>query len=205
MSQPLINKIVSRIYGHKRGWVFTPKDFSDLGSRNAIDVSLFRLMESNIIRRATRGIYYYPMYSKMLNRQISPDVNQVAEVIARKHRWKIMPSGETALNLLGLSNQVPGRYVYFTDGANREFDINGIHLTFRKEALKDIRVHNSKGALLVQSLKALGRERIDDSVMEKLQGKFTKEECKNILKETKFVSGWVYEVIKKICREGRSV
>jgi len=46
----IANKIVSRIYGHGRGWCFTPKDFAGLGSTESVRIKLFRLVRQKIIR-----------------------------------------------------------------------------------------------------------------------------------------------------------
>jgi hypothetical protein len=54
--QSIANKVINRIYGHGRGWAFIPKDFTDLGKRPAIDVSLNRLIKKGTIRRIMRGI-----------------------------------------------------------------------------------------------------------------------------------------------------
>ena len=58
--QSIDNKIISRIYGHKRGWVFTPAHFSDLGSRDAVASALRRYRQSGRIRQLARGLYDYP-------------------------------------------------------------------------------------------------------------------------------------------------
>jgi hypothetical protein len=51
MSQIIQHKVLSRIYGKGRGWVFTPNIFLELGSRSAVDKSLQRLEDAGTIRR----------------------------------------------------------------------------------------------------------------------------------------------------------
>ena len=41
--RPLNKAILSRIYGHGRGWVFTPKHFADLANPNLISALLSKL------------------------------------------------------------------------------------------------------------------------------------------------------------------
>ena len=109
--QSIDNKILSRIYGHGRGWAFFAKDFSaDFGGAN-IDKALSDLTKQGKIRRVCRGMYDYPKYSELLGQTLSPDFDQVAQAFARKFNWRIQPSGDAALNLLGISTQVPGRYL----------------------------------------------------------------------------------------------
>ena len=117
------NKVILRIYGHGRGWAFTKTDFISDFDEDNIYQALSSLTKSGKIRRVFRGVYDYPRYSQFLDRQLSPDFDQVAHALARKFNWRIQPSGDVALNLLGLSNQVPGRWIYVSDGPSREYVI----------------------------------------------------------------------------------
>ena len=113
VKQDPIRKILARIYGSGRGAVFTPKDFLDLAGPETVRQALGRLTRGGKIRRLLRGVYDYPAFSKMLQALASPDPHAIGRAIARTHGWTILPAGETALNLLGLSTQVPARWEYF--------------------------------------------------------------------------------------------
>ena len=93
--------------------------------------------ERGEIRRVIRGIYDYPRFSKLLDQHLSPDIDQVARALARKFRWRIQPSGATALNFLGLSTQVPARAVYLSDGPDRAYQVGNTPLVFEHTALKE--------------------------------------------------------------------
>lgn len=200
--QTINNKILSRIYGHGRGWAFFPNEFVGEFDRKQIDNVLSDLTEVDKIRRICRGMYDYPKYSELLGQQLSPDHDQVARAFARKFNWRILPSGDAALNLLGLSTQVPGKFIYHSDGPNRKYSILSYTLEFKKTALKEIGFKHRESGLIVQALKALGRERITSDVIGKIRKQIASEKYGKILKETKTVTGWVYDAIKKICREG---
>src|SRR5690606_27643572 len=101
------------------------------------------------IRRIAHGMYDYPGYSDLLKKELSPDIDQVASAYARKFNWRIEVSGETALNLLGLSTQVPASYVYLSDGPNRSYEVMGQTLRFKKSALKNIGFKYRESTLLV--------------------------------------------------------
>jgi len=85
-------------------------------SRSAIDITLHRLLKKGTLRRVIRGIYDYPKYSETLKTVLSPDSDQVAQALVRRFGWRIQFTGSTALNILGLSTQVPARIVYLSDG-----------------------------------------------------------------------------------------
>src|SRR4051812_18476263 len=104
-------KVLNRIRGHGRGWVFTPSDFADLGSPDAISQSLSRLERDQLIRRVARGVYDYPQRHPQLG-LLSPNPDQVARAIAASTGSRLQASGSRAVNLLGLSTQVPAQLVY---------------------------------------------------------------------------------------------
>jgi len=202
--QSTYSKIINRIYGHGKGWVFSKKDLSDLGSRGAIDIALHRLNDANIIRRITRGLYDFPLYSELLKQQLSPNFNQVAKALSRKHGWTICPDGETALNLLNLSTQVPTKITYLSNGPTKQIKIGNQVIYFKNTALKEIEIKDDKSALIVQALKNLGKERINIKIISSIKKQLTEKEQKRILRNTKYITDWIYEVIQKICKEVES-
>ena len=199
VTQSINKKAISRIYGRGRGWAFSPNDFVEGFSRDQIENALSRLCREGKIRRVCRGIYDYPKFSELLQQELSPDFDQVAQAFARKFNWRIQPSGDAALNLLGLSTQVPGRLVYLSDGPNRQYDIGNYTLAFKKSALKDVGFKYRESGLVVQALKALGQARVDDAVIAALRKQLDGTACKRVLKDTVTATGWVYEAIKRIC------
>lgn len=200
--QSIDKKILSRIYGRGRGWAFFAKDFSaEFGSAN-IDKALSNLTKQGKIRRIYRGMYDYPKYSELLGQNLSPDFDQVAQAFARKFNWRIQPGGDAALNLLGLSTQVPGKYIYLSDGPNRTYAIGSYKLEFKKTALKEIGFKHRESGIIVQALKSLGKEQITPGLLKKIRNELGLEMCPKILKDTKTVTGWVFECIKEICLEG---
>lgn len=148
-----------------------------------------------------RGLYDYPRFSDLLNRQLSPDIDQVASALARKSGWHIQPSAPAALNLMGLSTQVPGRYVYLSDGPARTYEVGKTELIFESTALKEAGFKLHESALIVQGLKSLGREGITPETIEKIRQWLDPSLRSKVLKDTATVTGWVYEAIRQICRE----
>jgi hypothetical protein len=197
--QPVEIKILSRIYGRGRGWAFTKTDFIADFDETSIHKALSLLEKSGRIRRVLRGVYDYPRYSGLLEQSLSPDIDQVAHAIARKFNWRIYPSGDVALNLLGLSTQVPAHWSYLSDGRDKEYEIGMQRLAFRKTALRDLGFTQPDSGLLVQALKALGKELVDDAVIEILRTRWSSTQKARILKDTRTVTGWIYSCIKRIC------
>lgn len=200
--QSIENKVVSKIYGKGRGWAFSQKDLSALGSRDSINISLHRLVKKGTIRRVMRGIYDYPIHSELLNEFLSPNMDQVAQAISRKFGWRIQPSGQAAQNIIGLSTQVPARYLYLSDGPDRTYQVNNIELVFQNTALKEIGFKLRESELIVQAIKSLGNERINPKAIKILRAWLPPELREKVLKETSVVTDWVLQAIKQICRKG---
>jgi Family of unknown function (DUF6088) len=203
MAQSTINKVISRIYGNGRGWSFSQIDLSDLGTRSVIDVALHRLHKKGTIRRVIRGIYDYPRHNKKLGGELSPDIDQVARALARKFGWQIQVTGSAALNLLGLSTQVMGRFAYLSNGPDKTYSIGNQTLVFQHTALKESGFKLRESALIVQALKSLGRERIDEKTIIKLRNYIAPDLCKKVLKDTQTSRGWIHDTILKICQGER--
>ncbi len=189
------------ISGHGRGWAFSANDLLKKFSRQQADNVLSDLVKEGKIRRVCRGIYDYPKYSEFLKQDLSPDIDQVARAFARKFNWRIEVLGDTALNMLGLSTQVVAKYVYLSDGPSRTYDILGTTLEFKKSSLKNIGFKYKESSLIVQALKALGKERITEDVIEIIRKRIEPKMYSKILKDTQSSTVWIYEAIKQICRE----
>ena len=170
-------------------------------ARQQIDNALSDLAETNKIRRVTRGLYDYPRFSDLLQKTLSPDIDQVANAYARKFNWRIEVSGESALNLLGLSTQIPAQYVYLSDGPSKSYDVMGVQLTFKKSTLKDIGFKHRESTLIVQALKSLGKEHLNAELFAKIRAQIAKESFTKILRDTQGSTGWIYEAVKQICQD----
>ncbi len=198
MCKSIEQQIVSRIYGRGRGWAFTPKDFSQDFKRWEIGNSLETLTNKGLIRRLIRGVYDYPIYSKLLKKFVAPDMQQVANAIARKFNWRIQPAGDTALTFLGLSNQVIGNYTYLSDGPNKQYEILGQTLNFKHMSFKNASISDKNAILVVQAIKAIGEKNISSEFIEKMKSKFSKKEWLKIKKHSSTTVIWIQNCINSI-------
>jgi len=198
----LYEKVFYFISGHGRGWAFSSRDLMEKFTRQEADSTLSDLNKKGRIRRVARGIYDYPKYSKLLEKELSPDIEQVAHAYARKFNWKIEVSGNTALNIFGLSTQVVGKYIYLSNGENKVYTLeDGTSIEFKKSSLKNIGFKYKESALIVQALKTLGKSRVDESVIKTIRKQIKVNKFQKILYDTKSSTVWIYETIKEICKE----
>ncbi len=125
----------------------------------------------------------------------------MARALARKFRWRIQPSGATALNFLGLSTQVPARAVYLSDGPERVYQIGNTELAFEHTALKESGIELKESGLIVQALKSLGQERITPKIISKIRAWLPESLRAKVLADTNTATGWVYNAIQQITQE----
>lgn len=200
-SDNISNQIISRIEKYNSEDIFVASDFADLADVNTIWQVLSRQEKSGKIQRILRGVYYRPAYSELLQEYEAPSPHHVALALARKYGWTIAPSGNTALNQLGLSTQVTAKWSYISDGPYNEFEFGKVKLEFKHRNNKDISGLSYKTATVIQALKALGKGHIDDNVILKLRKLLSSDEKEKMKAEAKQSTAWVYSYIKKICLE----
>ena len=196
----LANRIKTCIETADKGTVFVTMDFVDITEKSRIGVIFSRLEADGLICRILQGVYYKPEYNDFLGEYVAPEPDAVAHALARNFGWTIVPCGDTALNLLGLSTQIPAAWVYVSDGTYKEYTYEQTTIKFKRTTNKEISKLSYKTALVVQALKALGKENVDDTVLTKLKSNLTEEEKEKLLTEAKAVTSWIYEFIKIICR-----
>ena len=210
-------QLVSRIYGFGRGWVFSKKDFTHLGDPNSIDRTLSRMVRKGVIRRVMHGLYDYPAYSNLLKKELSPDVDRVAHALARKFGWQIQVSGNAALNLVGLSTQVPTQYLYLSDGPSKVYKLGNTEVRFKKTRFTQLGLKYLHNEILVQAIQALGDKTLMPEEQQKLRVYLLKASGTKLegevgdkhfmlpkilvdrtLKDTQFVTSWVARNIRQV-------
>lgn len=195
------NKIIEYIKDKGGDNVFVPSDFAMLANSEALKKALQRLVADNLIIRLFRGVYYYPRYIELLGENSMPNPNDIATAIARNYGWTIVPSGDAAMNVLGLSTQVVASWVYLSDGPYKSYECDGYTIEFKHRANREITNLSYTSAIVVQALKSLGKENLSGEIISKLKDKLSSQDKTKLITETKFVSDWVYEIIKLICED----
>ena len=194
----LENKIINKIKKAKRGQAFFVGDFLAFGNSKACAKILERLVQNEQLVRVGRGIYSLPKKSKLLGTYIMPTVEEIAKDIARRDKARIIPAGLYAMNMLGLSTQVPLKAVYLTDGTPRKLEIGGRVLVFKKTAPKNLSARGEISGLIIQALKAIGKENLTDDIEKKVFELLKKEKPENIANDIKLAPEWIRIVMRKV-------
>jgi hypothetical protein len=197
MTQIVHNKVLDRIYGKGREWVFTPKRFLDLGSRPAVDKALNRLADAGTIRRLARGLYDYPQsHPKLGLLSAAPDA--IAKAISEKDESRLQPSGPYAVNRLGLSQQVPAKIVYLTDGTDKSVVVGNQTIQLRRTTPKNMATAGSTSGLVIQAFRYLGKDGVTSSHIATLRRTLSADDRKQLIKDRIYAPAWMHRHFAEI-------
>lgn len=199
-TQSVDKKILSRFYGNGRGHVSAPKDFFDLGSRAAVAQALSRLVKNGKLRRIARGLYQYPRTSPILG-ELSPDLEKVAAAMAGREGIRLQETGAYAANLLHLSEQVPMKVVFLTDGVSKKATIGNQSIELRKASPKRMQLAGRISGLVFEALREIGEKHITEQHIETLQRYLTLEQKGKVLHDLREAPAWMHGHIREITKD----
>lgn len=199
----IADKIIQRASVHDRGrWVSTPRDFLDLGSRQAVDQALSRLAKAGRLRRIGHGLYDMPRISEVLNGPAPVDLDAAIAALARRDGVRIMPDGLVAANQLGLTNAVPVKASYVTDGHSRTLKIGGRSVRFRHAGPSVMRWAGKPAAPVVQALRWLGcRAAADGEIVSMLNRRLPEYVKLDLLHNSRDLPGWALSLARSIASD----
>lgn len=199
--QSIDSKVISRIYGRGRGCVVTPKDFLDLGSRQAVDLALHRLVKKGTLRRLARGLYCYPRLDPELG-PLSPTIDDIAKALKGRDNIRIQPSGGYAANILGLSDQVPVKVVFLTDGPERRVQVGKQVIVFKHTTPKSMATAGRVSGLVIQALRYIGQKHVDRSLSNRLRKRLSEDDKKQLIQDIPYAPAWIAQEMRQITKQG---
>lgn len=128
------DQIAKAIKAAPPGRVWVPADFASLGSRDAVDKAMQRLVAKNILRRIDRGLYDAPAVNALTGRVNSPDYRAVLDALARRDQTRLLVDGMTAANDLGLTDAVPAQITIYSDTRRRSIQLDRLQIDFKPTA-----------------------------------------------------------------------
>jgi len=193
------SKILKRIRGHGKGWVFTPNHFDDLGSRDAIASALKRHKQAGYIRQLAHGLYDYPKKDPQLG-VLEPSIDDIVSVLAGRDIIQLQPTGAYAANLLGLSTQVPMKIIYLTDGLSKTVTVGKRQIIFKRTTPRNMIIAGRISGLVTQALKYLGKDHVDHSMIAGLKDRLDGSAREQLLKDTRYVPAWIAKVFRELAQ-----
>jgi len=195
MEDSISGTVRQRITKGKTGKIFFAKDFSDIGNDELINKALFRLERNKTLIRLSHGIYLYPVIDKELGIML-PAPETIAKAIAKRDNARILPTGNHAMNLLGLSTQVPMNVVYMTDGSPRKINIGKRKITFKKTSPRNFIYRGKIIPLIVTALKTIGKDNVIPEYIARLEQTLSQSEDKRILlNDVNHAPAWIKKIL----------
>jgi len=189
----IIEKKVSRL---KPGQVFLPSDFKDIGTSTAIRKALSRLVVSGQVDRMGKGIYVIPKIDKVFGK-VLPSIEQLAETLAKKEHVKIKPTGQYALNKVGLSSQVPMRLVFLTTGNSKKIQIGKNAIIFKSTTAKKLSMTGELSSLLFLGLEELDLKKLSAKQKDRIMEILKQESTENLKYNLRLVPSKLSDFIIK--------
>lgn len=179
--------------------IFFISDYADMGSAETIRKILHEATIKGVLEKAGHGIYFKPKTSRFGNVPIS--LEKVAKEIALRDKCKILPTGSTAANLIGLSTQVPMNLSYITTGSTRVINIGDRKISFRHASPKNFAARGNTLPLLVQGMRELGEDNISINEYDAIR-RFIDRQKDPYLKEDLFLAPvWIQRIIKRLLQQ----
>lgn len=199
--QPVGNKALTAISRAGSGYVFSPAELvrKGVGPRAAVNQALSRLVKAGRLRRLGTGIYHCPTQHPLVG-EIPPTPQAIAMAMARATGEKLQVSEAQAANLMGMSTQVPGKVIYWTNGTPRVRQIGNTVIQFKHGSPKRLAGAGSTAGVVLQAIRSLGPEGARHSI-----GRFRRAlpaaERRKLLKVALETPAWVAEVAQQIAGE----
>ena len=184
----------------KPGTVFTPALFAGLGGRAAVDKALQRLVGRDELRRLSRGLYDKPRQDPLLG-TLWPSVDAVVAALTGKDKLRLQPTGAYAANLLGLSDQVPARVEFLTDGTSRTVKAGPMQIVLKRTTPRQMAAAGRTSGLVIQALRSLGPVHVTPQRLEKLRRSVPVAERRTLLDDLTLAPGWMQPTLRALATE----
>jgi hypothetical protein len=165
-----------------------------------VDITLHRLVRKGTIRRLARGIYDLPNQHPTLG-PLSPSAEAVAKALAGRDRTRLQPAGAYAANVLGLSEQVPAKAVFLTDGPTRTVKIGPTTIQLRRTTARNMAASDRLSGLLIQALRELGEEHVTPERCEHLKRTIPAKKRRELLNDLSLAPAWMHPIFRELAQE----
>lgn len=199
MTLNIENQILNKIKKAKRGTLFFAENFINISSPDAIRKALERLVKNQALERVSAGMYVRPEIDPYIGK-VPPNIEAIAEAIAKRDGARIVPTGVYALNRLGLSTQVPMNIIYLTDGSARKVKIDNRNIVFKRVSPKNVATVGEISGLAIQALRTIGKENVREDEIIKIQELLKKEKPTRLTHDIRLAPSWIRAIMQPILK-----
>lgn len=197
------SRIERRIKRAASDAVFCVGDFLDLDTRTAVDAALTWLTRNGTLRRLARGLYYRPRRNPYLG-EITPSKDAVVAALARRDHMRVRKIDAEAANVLGLSEQVPAKMDYLTDGRTRTVKVGPHIIKFRHVSPKTIAPESSTVGLVIAGLRNLGKRHVTPEHLHRLRKNIPAKERRRLVDDLTLAPVWMHAHLRTLAEDDAS-
>ena len=179
------------------GRVHTPFDFLDLGSPHSVGMALTRLVRSGALRRLARGLYDVPRTHPLLG-ELQPSTDEIVQALTRRDGSVVQPAQATAANLLSLSEQVPVRVIYETDGPSRTVKVGSQTIQLKHRPPRQVRAASPMSHLVFAALRSVGKANVNEARIAHLRKTLSSKDRAALLKDLPLAPAWMHPHLRFI-------
>lgn len=182
----------------KYGAIFSSSSFPGLTANYATKL-LSAFEKEGLVVRISKGVY---LKARKTRFGVSyPPIEEIVSQIAKRDKARIFPTGDTASNMLGLSEQVPMKTCFLTSGTARDLNIGGRTVELKRAAPKNFAYSNEMVGVLTQALRSIGEENITDEIKAKIPAILsTVERDKRFEADLKLAPAWIEKLILELIK-----
>lgn len=194
----ITSEVLARMQAAPRCTIFTVDDLVDLADEVTLRSSLFRLVEDQEIARCIKGYFTIPYQMELVNQLAMPSTHDLAEKIAERYGWTILPINEAVLNYLGLSTQVPVELEYISTGPYREVEYRGHTIKFKHTDQLTLLQLPKPNALVIQAIKAIGKDKLTQKDFDRLCVYYRSHGKEKLSQQPIKIPTWIRRILRKI-------
>lgn len=120
-----------------------------------------------------------------------------------KHRC--VPSGAYAANVLGLSEQVPSRIVFLTDGPARKVKIGKREILLQHTTPRNMATAGRKSGMLIQALRYLGQDQVDKKILATIRRQITDSDHPILRDDLRYAPAWIADLLRPFTESSKVV
>lgn len=177
----LSKNIRDRIVSGGTDKMYTVGDFADLCNDSVVTRTLSRMTGEGILIRLSQGLYLYPEKTRYGVKM--PTAYEIAAAIAKRDNSKIIPSGLTVLNELGLSTQIPMKMTYLTDGTTRTIKLGRRSIVLKHSVPRTFAYKSDTFPKVVLAMKEIGQSGITEEILNSIQTILSKDKNPELVRE----------------------
>jgi hypothetical protein len=130
--------------------------------------------------------------------ELSPTIEAITKALSQRDRLRLQPTGAYALNLLGLSEQVPAKIVFLTEGESRTLKIGPMTIELRRTTPRNMASSGRLSGLIIQGFRSLGKDHVTKARIEKLKSTIPLKQRKELLKDIALAPAWMHSIFHEL-------